>query len=340
MRLVFFGSGEFGLPTLRALASAHEVVGVVTQPDRPAGRGRELTPTPIGAWAAANLPGVPLLKPDKVGVPEMVERIRAVPADAWVVIAFGQKLPPALLEGRFAINLHASLLPRWRGAAPINAAILAGDAQTGNSVITLADRMDAGEILAQSSLAIDPGWTAGALHDLLSDQGPPLVLKVLDDYARGMLDRRSQDETLATKAPKLSRADGWAGFASTAEECRRRIHGLTPWPGVTIRLSRSGVAQEIKVLLARAIDAEAARREFPSLPLVGHDPDQVGTLVEPAQGLVRCGAGTLLQLLQVTPAGSRPMAWSAFTHGRLPAPGSRVDGGRSSSGPAKGGAIG
>src|SRR5258705_3491243 len=153
MRLLFFGSGAFGLPTLERLAAQHQILAVITQPDRPAGRGGRSTPTPIGAWVAEHLPGTPTFKPPKINDPFIIQQIRAIGrpdasgADAWVVIAFGQKLPRALLDGVFAINLHASLLPRWRGAAPINAAILAGDTQTGNSVITLADRMDAGLIL-------------------------------------------------------------------------------------------------------------------------------------------------------------------------------------------------
>src|SRR5262245_32820260 len=138
-----------------------------------------MTPTPVGAWATSNLSGVPLLKPAKVNDPAIVAQVRAVPARAWVVIAFGQKLGRPLLEGAFAVNLHASLLPRWRGAAPINAAILAGDAQTGNSVITLADRMDAGLVLAQSRRDIEPEQTAGELHDLLAADGPALISSVL-----------------------------------------------------------------------------------------------------------------------------------------------------------------
>src|SRR5690606_37944755 len=139
---------------------------VVTQPDRPAGRGRAPAPTPIGAWAAAEVEAGRLapeqvVKPESVNEDSVREFILAVDADAWVVIAFGQKLGRRLLDGRFAINLHASLLPRWRGAAPINAALLAGDAETGNSVITLADRMDAGLVLGQSRRPIDPSVTAG-----------------------------------------------------------------------------------------------------------------------------------------------------------------------------------
>jgi methionyl-tRNA formyltransferase len=196
MRIVFLGSGAFGLPTLQHLAARHTVVGVVTQPDKPAGRGSKLTPTPIGAWAAEHLPGTPLIKPEKINTPEVRDLVRSWECDAWVVIAFGQKLGPTLLADRFAINLHASLLPRWRGAAPINHAILAGDTVTGNSVITLADRMDAGLVLGQSRRPIEPAQTTGELHDLLATDGPALVEQVLAEHAasRSEVDGRDVDD--------------------------------------------------------------------------------------------------------------------------------------------------
>src|SRR5690606_37274615 len=174
----------------------------------------------------------PVHKPERVK--EMIAEIRAIPADAWVVIAYGQYMPRALLEDRLAINLHASLLPRWRGAAPINAAILAGDTETGNSVITLADRMDAGLVLGQSRRAIGPHLTAGELHDLLAADGPALMLDVLRQHAEGRLAPVEQDEAQVTIAGKLSKADGWVDFRAPEEEVCRRIHGLTPWPGVTV----------------------------------------------------------------------------------------------------------
>ncbi len=298
MDLVFFGSGAFGLPTLEHLATHHRVRCIVTQPDRPAGRGGRLTPTPIGAWAAEHAQGVPLLKPGHVNEPSVCSRIRAFHADAWVVIAFGQKLGRALLEGRFAINLHASLLPRWRGAAPINAAILAGDAQTGNSVITLADRMDAGDILAQSGRPLDPALTAGELHDLLATDGPALVESVLHAHAGGTLAPRSQDETLVTLAPKLSKADGWVDFAQPAEACRRRIHGLTPWPGVTATLG----GRSLRLLRVEPLATETQQ-------------SAVGTITNPEQGIVACGGGTALRLLTVQPAGGRAMPWTDFARG-------------------------
>lgn len=335
MNLLFLGSGEFGLPTLSALAGSHDILAVVTQPDRPAGRGRELAPTPIGAWTAANRPDVPLFKPHKINEPEVVARLRAFNADAWVVIAFGQKLGKPLLDGVFAINLHASLLPRWRGAAPINAAILAGDTLTGNTVITLADRMDAGEILAQSTHEIDPAATAGELHDLLSAEGPALVEQVLSQRAAGTLQGRAQHESLATKAAKLSRADAWVDFNQPAEACRRRVHGLTPWPGVSVRLipPESAVRDlariapvELKLTRVHAPGPGAPIDPSEGPPPITPDVAIAGTLIDPEQGLVLCGHATVLAIQSVTPAGKRPMAWSAFAQGRSIHPGSRLEG--------------
>lgn len=306
MRLAFFGSGAFGLPTLGALSRAHDVVGIVTQPDRPAGRGGHLTPTPIGEWAAQSLPSVPLLKPEKVNTPEVVSTIRAWDVDAWVVIAFGQKLGKALLADRFAVNLHASLLPRWRGAAPINAAILAGDTVTGNSIITLADRMDAGLILAQSRREIGPEQTAGELHDLLSADGPSLMLEVLRQFAESRLRPVTQSDALVTIASKLSKNDGELDFHLHADFLRRQIHALTPWPGVAVALGHKGQLERIKIL--RVHVHGATHHTSP------------GNLIDPAIGLVACGHDSTLRLLEVQPAGKRPMPWSDFARGRpLPA---------------------
>lgn len=310
MKIVFLGSGAFGLPTLRHLAREHEVVSVVTQPDKPAGRGGELTPTPIAQWVAANL-AVPVVKPEKVNDPAVVDDIRARRAEAWVVIAFGQKLGRRLLDGVFAVNLHASRLPRWRGAAPINAAILAGDTVTGNSVITLADRMDAGEVLGQSRRAIDPMDTAGELHDLLAADGPVLVERVLSDFSRGTLVRTIQDESQVTIAPKLSKADGWVDFADTAEVARRRVHGLTPWPGVTVRFR----SQPVKLIRVAVEEGAAGLNE------------KRGAVVDVEQGLVAC-RGSVLRVLEVHPAGKRPMPWSDFARGQRIGAGEQLEGGK------------
>jgi methionyl-tRNA formyltransferase len=300
--VVFLGSGAFGVPTLEAIARQHELLAVVTQPDKPAGRGMKLTPTPVANWAAQHAPAVPLLKPDDVNQPQPTAQLRALKADAWVVIAFGQKLSPALLEGVFAINLHASVLPRWRGAAPINAAILAGDSVTGNSVITLADRMDAGLVLGTSTRPIDPLVTAGELHDQLGADGPRLVLDVLARHAAGTLAPQRQDEARVTKAKKLKRADGAIDWSKPAQQCRWLVHGLTPWPGVSVAMPIGPAApMTIKILRVRDRDGPAA-----ALP---------GTITDPAAGLIACGTGAL-QILEIQPAGGRAMPWEQFVRGR------------------------
>ena len=303
MDVVFFGSGAFGCPTLEAIARNHTVRAVVTQPDRPAGRGGKLAPTPIATLAAGSLPNVDLIKPESVNEPAVRDHVRSIKADVWVVIAFGQKLSVALLNGVFAVNLHASLLPRWRGAAPINAAILAGDHETGNSVITLADRMDAGVILGQSRRPIDNRITAGDLHDLLSEDGPELMLSVLRDFERGDLHERHQDETLATQAPKLAKADGWVDFHQTAEACARRIRGLSPWPGVTVEMN--GAPLKLLRAEATALDAEQ-HSAIDATP---------GDILDPALGLVRC-EDSVLRLTEVQPPGKRAMSWADFARGR------------------------
>ncbi len=303
LNLVFFGSGAFGVPTLAHLMNAHQVAAVVTQPDRPAGRGSTLTPTPIAAWCAQHAPSTPVLKPERASAAHELERIRALPADAWVVIAFGQKLSKAFLEDRFAINLHASILPRWRGAAPIHAALLAGDPQIGNSVITLADRMDAGLVLAQSRHPADPARTCGEWHDVLSGEGPALVEHVLRARIDGTLRPEAQDEASVTIAPKLSRADAWIDFNESADACRRRIHALTPWPGIAV------VVKDLELKLLR-VDAVRMER-------AAADPRTTtgGALIDPLGGLVRCGHDSALRVLEVQPAGKKPMDWTAFARG-------------------------
>lgn len=305
MRLAFLGSGAFGLPTLAHLATRHHIACVVTQPDRPAGRGMELTAPPIAAWARTNLPAVPLLQPPDINQPDACAAVRNLAdpgqADAWVIIAFGQKLSPALLAGVRAINLHASLLPRWRGAAPIHAAILAGDAETGNSVITIADRMDAGLVLGQSARPLDPHLTTGELHDLLAADGPALVEHVLLTDPPG----HAQDESLATRARKLRKTDAWIDLHDTADAARRRVHGLNPWPGVAITLD----AKPLKLLRVAVGPPHAA---------------SPGLLLDPARGVISCGGGTTLALLDVQPPGGRAMPWAAFASGRRPAAGASV----------------
>ncbi len=308
MKIVFLGSGAFGLPTLEALAggSAHELVAVVSQPDKPAGRGMKLTPTPIAQWAETHLPAVPLVKPADINEPTVRDHLRGLDADAWVVIAFGQKLSAPLLDGVFAINLHASLLPRWRGAAPINAAILAGDAVTGNSVITLADRMDAGLILGTVERPIDPLVTAGEMHDILAEAGPSLVLDVLAKRLSGQLQPVTQDEALVTKARKLAKADGVLDFAETAARLRCRVHGLTPWPGVTVAIHDQPSERTAAPIQAKLLRVQEVGESHTAAP---------GEFLDVRRGLIACGSGTSLEVLELQPAGGKPIKWGEFVNG-------------------------
>lgn len=306
MRIAFFGSGAFGIPSLRGLVASHDVRLIVTQPDRPAGRGSKLTPTPIALFAAESAPDIPVLKPERINTPEIREQIRGVETDVWVVIAYGQKLGQKLLDGRLAVNLHGSVLPRWRGAAPINAAIVAGDATTGASVITLVDEMDAGDVLGASERAIQPSQTAGDLHDLLALDGAQPLMRVLDEAAAGRLRPVPQDRSLVTLAPKITRENARIDFGWDATRCRNLIHGYNPWPGVTVRLD----GEPIKLLRAEAIDENRA--------------GSAGEFVDPEAGVVRCGQG-LLRLVVIQPAGKKPMPWDAFLRGRTVPHGQRLD---------------
>ncbi|MEO0512396.1 MAG: methionyl-tRNA formyltransferase [Planctomycetota bacterium] len=320
MRLVFFGSGAFGVPTLEALCQQHDVVLAVSQPDKPAGRKKILTPTPVAAWLSEHRPGVRLIKPERVREDATVDDIRATDADAWVVIAYGQKLPDRLLgldtqDPVFAINLHGSILPRHRGAAPINAAIIAGDDFVGSSVIRVVSEMDAGSVLAQSRSALDPMTTAGELHDELAEDGPGLILEVLERFGRGTLVETEQDESLVTYAGKMTKADGFVDWSKPADEIRRRIHGFNPWPGASTTLG----GQLLKLHRAETVEASALGPEFPPAASEASH----GHLIDPRTGVVVCGTGAV-RLLEVQPPGKSVMSWADFARGRELARGQRL----------------
>ena len=299
MRLVFFGSGEFGMPTLRRLATEHDVALVVTQPDRPAGRNRTLKPTPI-AELATRLK-IAVIKPENVNDSSIVKQLRDAGARGFVVIAFGQKLGKPLLDGAFAINLHASLLPKYRGAAPINWAMINGERETGLSVITLADRMDAGDVLGQSVTTIDPHETAGELHDRLAEMGPSLVLEVLRRFEAGHLPHQRQDERLATHARKLTKSDGTVRFDQPALSVRNHVHGLTPWPGCTIELGGKPLR-----LVRVEVASELALVEIPGAVL--------------ADRAIACFPGAV-RLLAVQSPGGKQMSFDAYCNGHDVSPG-------------------
>ena len=227
------GTPDFAVPSLQALqASGHRVLAAVTQPDRPKGRGRKLTPPPVKQAAAAF--GIPVLQPKTVRTDEFHRRMQELAPDLFVVVAFGQFLPQSLLNipAIGAINVHASLLPRHRGAAPIQWAIINGDRETGVTTMMMDEGMDTGDILLMDRTAIGAEETAADLHDRLSEMGAATLLDTLTRVQEGTLERRSQDHEQATYAPMLKKKDGEIDWSLPAEHIERQIRGMTPWPGV------------------------------------------------------------------------------------------------------------
>jgi len=295
-KIIFAGSGEFGIPTLRALLEAgHQIVQVFSQPDRPAGRGKKMTPTPI-ADVAIQL-SLPLVRTDDINSEILPD------ADLMVVIAFGQKIgPKAVHHPRLgSVNLHSSRLPKYRGAAPINWAILNGDAITGNSIIRLAEKMDAGAILAQSNLAIGETETAGELHDRLAVDGAPLMLNVIQQLQAGIAIETEQDHTQATIAPKLSRQTAIIDWTEPAAHIVHQINGLSPWPGCRVRLM-DGETETTKIALVRA------------KPTTLESTNNPGTINH--NGTVTAGDGYCLEILELQPEGKRPMKLADFRNGK------------------------
>jgi methionyl-tRNA formyltransferase len=290
------------------LAREHTITGIVTQPDRKAGRGGKLTPTPVGEWAAEHLPDVPIIKPEKINTDEARAIVRGWNADAWVVIAYGQYLGQKLIADRWAINLHGSRLPRWRGAAPINAAIVAGDDVSGNSVITIDREMDAGAVLAQTERRIEPDMTAAMLHDALSKDGPELIARVLGQRENGTESYTTQDPSRVTIAPKMSKSDGVVDFKLSARLVAARINGLNPWPSIAIGFREETI--KINRSQATMVDSQ----------------EQAGTIHSADDGLVVCGDGRCVQVLSVQPQGKRAMDWKAFANGRSIETGERLIG--------------
>src|SRR5213595_2733787 len=228
MRIVFIGTGEIGVPTLEALLkSEYDVVGVVTQPDKPVGRTQQIEPPPIKKVLIdrGRPPGAPILQPPRIKDPNTIEEIRAQTPDVIVVMAYGQILPRDVLEiPKIAcLNLHASLLPRWRGAAPIQAAIAAGDGETGITVMYVDEGLDTGDILLQHKIDILPTDTGGSLHDRLAQIAPEVLLEALKLLAQGNALRVPQDNALATYAPKLSRENGRIDWMEPAKVIERKI---------------------------------------------------------------------------------------------------------------------
>jgi methionyl-tRNA formyltransferase len=311
MKVVYLGSGEFGIESLNALTgSGHSLALIVTQPPQQAGRGRKPRPMPVACWAKDH--SVPFVETDNANAPDVTDRLNSLKPDLVVVIAFGQKVGKQLinLPRKGAINVHASLLPKYRGAAPINWAIINGEHETGISIISLAERMDAGDVLAQTKTDIAPDETAGQLHDRLAQTAVPLLLQTLDQIATGNAVYHEQDHSKATLAPKLKKSDGYLDFGDSAEALRRKILGLWPWPSAAATYVSKKTASSHRVTIAMA---QLIENSNPS-----HLPP--GTLDENLN--VICGQNAL-KITRIKPANCSLMDFEAFVNGRRTCPGDR-----------------
>ena len=308
MRIVFLGSGAFAIPSLQALVAAgHEIAAVITQPDREKGRGRSLLPPALKPVAEAL--GLTVLQPARIRAPEAQEALRALAPELQVVVAYGQILPRSVIDIAPAgtINVHSSLLPRYRGAAPIHWAIVNGEAETGVTTMMIDEGLDTGPILLKRATAIGPEETTPELEARLAAIGGALLVDTIAGLAQGTIAPIPQDHAAATHAPILRKEDGRIDWTAPADAIARRVRGLKPWPGTTT----AWAGTDLKVLRAAV-----------ARPDKGAEP---GTILSMDDGLlVACGGGTALRILEVQPASRRPMPASAFTAGARLASGTRL----------------
>ncbi|WP_445366756.1 methionyl-tRNA formyltransferase [Methylomonas sp. BW4-1] len=295
MKIVFAGTPDFAVPTLKALLdSPHQVCAVYTQPDRPAGRGRKLTASPVKALAVAA--NIPVYQPENFKSPESIAQLAALDADLMVVVAYGLILPQAVLDipQQGCINVHGSLLPRWRGAAPIHRAVMAGDAKTGITIMKVVKKLDAGDMLYKAECPISADATSSSLHDQLAQMGAEGLVKVVDQIANDSLQAEPQDEALVTYAHKLEKQESNLDWQNSAVELDRKVRGLNAWP-VAQTLYRG---QVLRVWRSQVLDRRA----------------------EQAPGTIRCAEHALdvatgdgvLRLLEVQLPGGKRIAGKDF----------------------------
>jgi methionyl-tRNA formyltransferase len=301
MRIVFFGSPEAAIPSFAALLEAgHDIILAVTQPDRPAGRGKKLTPSPVKVFASAR--GIPVVQPERIRKdPAALEALRIAAADIHVVVAFGQILPAPVIDlpPWKAINVHFSILPKYRGAAPVAWAILRGESRTGVTIFRLNEKMDEGDILAFSETDIFPGESAGELEARLSVLGAGLLRKTLERIAT--LPLRPQDHAAASLAPKLAKDHGRIDWTQPGSEIERRVRAFTPRPGAfTFRRGRR------LILLQGILAAGPGKAASPPATVVAAGRNGID---------VSCGDGSIYRILEIQPESRKPMAAPAYAAG-------------------------
>jgi len=296
-KIVFMGSPNFAIPTLKALIENFTVEGVVTQPDRPAGRGRKLTQPPVKVLAQEA--GIPVIQPQRLHKDsEAMNQLRNWEPDLIVVAAFGQILKPEVLDlpPFGCVNVHGSLLPRWRGAAPVNAAILHGDTETGITIMKMDPGMDTGPMISKRYIPILPEDTAGSLFEKLAVLGAELLVETLPGYLRGELLPQPQDDAQATYAPMLNKSEGELDFNQPAADLARKVRAFNPWPGTFFEWSGT------------SLKVHAAHPEGPGTPGIG--------VLTTSGNLPAVGTSVgLLTLDEVQPAGKKSMPGEVFLRG-------------------------
>lgn len=314
MRIVFMGTPEFAVPSLEALLkTGHQVVGVVTQPDRPKGRGHALAPPPIKE--VAQRAGIPVVQPVKIRTPDFLERLTAWAPDLIAVAAFGRILhaPILTLPPSGCVNVHGSLLPKYRGAAPVQWAVINGETETGITTMLMDEGMDTGPMLLQERLSIRPDDTAGTLAPRLAELGGRLLVDTIARLEAGTLTPRPQDSSQATLAPLLKKEDGAMDWTMTAVALANRIRGLSPWPGAYTFLGHD--RWNIWKVAAQADDSQP-------------EPGTTGTIVSVTKQSIRVATGKgLLDLTEIQTANSKRMPVGRYLAGHHVAVGTRLGSG-------------
>jgi methionyl-tRNA formyltransferase len=312
LRIAFFGTPEFAVPTLRDIGAAgHNIVAVVTQPDRPRGRGQKPSPEAVKVFAEEH--GLRVLQPDRLRDEAFLAALAGVAPDLGVVAAYGKILPAVVLAcPRLGlINVHASLLPRWRGASPIHRAVMAGDPETGVSIMRVVQALDAGGVFARARRPIGPHETSEDVERDLAVLGARLVLPVIDALAAGTATEALQDETLATYAPRLTRDDGVIAWAASATAIHNQVRGLHPWPHAVTTLGGARVIV-LRTSLAPATPLPAGQAQPGEVLAIGRD-----------ALIVQAGDGRSIGLLQMQAEGRRALGARDFAAGARIQPGAR-----------------